>query len=71
MTRTELVEDLKCEVNKKGKAVLKSESVQLFIEDSRFETEEQFTERICGELGCYRNKNEDGDWEFARARFHF
>jgi len=64
----ELAEDLRREIENNGRTVLKSETVQLLLEDSHLSTEEQFTERLCGRLNCYRDKNEDGDWEFARIR---
>ena len=72
MTQEELIDDLKSEIRWEGKATLKSETVQLLLEDADFvETEEQYTEKICGEIGCYRNQNEEGDLEFARSRIHF
>lgn len=71
MELSELVEELRTEIERENKAILRSETVQLLLPETHFETEEQFTDRICGELNCYRQKNDDGNWEFAPARVYF
>lgn len=67
----ELAEELQREIDAEGKATLRSNTVQLLLPNTRFENEEQFTDRLCGKLSCYRRKNEDGNWEFASARTYF